>query len=79
MGACLACDQEQYPNLFFREDLVIRHKSLTDTLMWDESPAVPNLVKAVRYENNKGVLSDDSSLFLPSAEIYVDDIMAASL
>ena len=36
------------PIYFFREDLVIKHKSLLDVLKWDESPAAPHLVKAVR-------------------------------
>ena len=36
-------------------------------------------VKAVRCELNKGVLNNDSFLSPPSAEIYVDDIMAASV
>jgi hypothetical protein len=67
------------PIYFFREDLVIKHKSLLDALKWDESPAAPNLVKAVRCELNKGVLNDDSSLSPPLAEIYVDGIMAASV
>ena len=67
------------PIYFFREDLVIKHKDLLDTLKWDESPAAPNFVKAVRCELNKGVLNDDSTLSLPSAEIYVDDIMAAAV
>jgi len=67
------------PIHFFREDLVIKQKNFIDALNWDESPAAPNLVKAVRCKLNKGVLNDDSSLSLPSAEVYVDDIMAAAV
>ena len=67
------------PIYFFREDLVIKHKDFLDTLKWDESPAAPNFVKAVRCELNKGVLNDDSTLSPPSAEVYVDDITAAAV
>ena len=79
MGTISACDQEQHSHLFFREDLVIKHKDFLDTLKWDESSAAPNFVKAVRCELNKGVLNDDSTLSPPSAEVYVDDIMAAAV
>jgi len=79
MGTISACDQGQYSHLFFREDLVIKHKDLLDALNWDESPAAPNLVKGIRCKLNKGVLNDDSSLSPPSAEVYVDDIMAAAV
>jgi hypothetical protein len=67
------------PIYFLWEDLVIKHKDLLDALKWDESPAAPNLVKAVRCELNKGVLNDDSTLSPPSAEVYVEDIMAAAV
>ena len=66
------------PIYFFRDDLVIKHKDLLDALNWDDSPAVPSFVRAVRCKLNKGVFNDDSSLSPPPAEIYVDDIMTAS-
>ena len=80
MRTILACDQEQCSHLFFFwEDLVIKHKDLLNALKWDESPAASNLAKAVRCKLNKGVLNDDSTLSPPSAEVYVDDIMAAAV
>ena len=49
--------ENSIPTYFFRDDLVIKHKDLLDALNWDDSPAAPSFVKAVRCELNKESLT----------------------
>jgi hypothetical protein len=59
--------------------LVDKHKNSFDELKWSDnlSPR-PNLVKAFPFDNNGGVLGNKGILLLMTANIYVDDILAAA-
>ena len=62
-----------------RDNLVTKHKSLLDELMWsDDLNPQPNLVKSFPCSINRGV-TDDSRFLLPmTTSIYVDNILAAA-
>ena len=62
-----------------RDDLVDKHKKLLDELKWsDDLSPRPDLVKAFPCNINRGV-TDDTGILLPmTANIYVDDILAAA-
>ena len=62
-----------------RDDLVDKHKNLLDELKWsDDLSPRPNLVKAFPCNINKGVVDDKGVLLPMTANIYVDDILAAA-
>ena len=62
-----------------RDDLVDKHKNLLDELKWsdDLSPRT-NLVKAFPFDINQGVMDNKGVLLPMTANIYVDDILAAA-
>ena len=62
-----------------RDDLVDKHKKMLDELKWsDDLSPRPDLVKAFPCDINRGV-TDDTGILLPmTANIYVDDILAAA-
>ena len=54
-------------------------KNLLDELMWsDDLSPRPNLTKAIPCNINKGVINDKGILLPMTANIYVDDILAAA-
>jgi len=62
-----------------QDDLVDKHKNLLDELKWsDDLSPRPNLVKACPCDINKGVVDDKGVLLPMTANIYVDDILAAA-
>ncbi len=62
-----------------RDNLIIKHKSLLDELRWIESsPMKPKLTKAFPCEINLGVTGKSGNLIPMTANIYVDDILAAT-
>jgi hypothetical protein len=62
-----------------QDDLVDKHKNLLDELKWsDDLSPRPNLVKAFPCDINKGVMDDKGVLLPMTANIYVDDILAAA-
>ena len=64
-----------------RDDLTIKHKDLLDALRWVEEYTEhtrPVLVRAFPCDINPGVISPDGKLTPMTANIYVDDILAAA-
>jgi hypothetical protein len=62
-----------------RDDLVNKHKDLLDELIWsDDLSPRPDLTKAIPCNINKGVINDKGILLPMTANIYVDDILAAA-
>ncbi len=61
-----------------RDDLVDKHKKLLDELKWsDDLSPRPDLVKAFPWDINRGVTNDTGILLPMTANIYVDDVLAA--
>jgi hypothetical protein len=62
-----------------RDDLVKKHEALLNELKWleDLTPR-PDLVKAFPCKINCGITDDNGNLCLMTANIYVDDILAAA-
>jgi hypothetical protein len=63
-----------------RDDLVKKHKKLLDELKWsaDDLSPRPDLVKAFPCNINQGVVDKKGILVPMTANIYVDDILAAA-
>ena len=62
-----------------RDDLVDKHKNLLDKLMWsDDLSPRSDLTKVIPCNINKGVIGDKGILLPMTANIYVDDILAAA-
>ncbi len=62
-----------------RDDLVEKHKKLLDELKWsDDLSPRSDLVKAFPCKINQGVVDDQGLLVPMTANIYVDDILAAA-
>jgi hypothetical protein len=62
-----------------RDDLIVKHKLLLDEIKWTEtSTAKPELTKAFPCNINNGVMDGDGNLLPMTANIYVDDILAAT-
>ena len=59
-----------------RPDLISKHKTLLDMLVWDDDDTRSELVQAVKCQINPGILDQDSPL---EAYIYVDDILASAV
>ncbi len=62
-----------------RDVLVKKHKLLLDELKWlEDIKPRPNLVRAFPCKINSGVTDDNGNLCPMTANIYVDDILAAT-
>jgi len=62
-----------------KDDLVDKHKILLDELMWsDDLSPRPDLTKAFPFDIIKGVIDDKGILLPMTANIYVDDVLAAA-
>ncbi len=62
-----------------RDDLVDKHRDLLDELMWsDDLSPKPDLMKAIPCDINKGVIDAKGILLPMTANIYVNDILAAA-
>ena len=62
-----------------KDDLVDKHKILLDELMWsDDLSPRPDLTKAFPCDINIGVIDDKGNLLPMTANIYVDDVLAAA-
>ena len=62
-----------------RDDLVDKHKKLLDELKWsDDLSPRSDLVKAFPCSVNQGVVDEKGLLAPMTANIYVDDILAAA-
>ena len=60
-------------------ELIEKHKDLLDKLMWsDDLDANPVLIRAFPCDINKGVTDNMGNLLPMTANIYVDDILAAA-
>jgi hypothetical protein len=59
-----------------RPDLITKHKTLLDMLVWDDDDTQSELVQAVKRQINLGILDQDGLL---EAYIYVDDILASAV
>jgi hypothetical protein len=63
-----------------RDDLIVKHTLLLEELKWTEtSAAKPELTKAFPCNINNGVTDGDGNLLPMTANIYVDDILAAAV
>jgi hypothetical protein len=61
-----------------RTDLVEKHKDLIDLLKWDKNPSI-KLIQAFKCELNQGVLNKHEDIHPLTANIYVDNILGASV
>ena len=62
-----------------RDDPADKHNNLLDELMWsDDLSPRPDLMKAIPCDINKDVIVDKGILLSMTANIYVDDILAAA-
>ncbi len=69
--------QSLIPIYFMRTDLVEKHKSLLDMLVWeDDNDLVCKFIQAFKCPLNPGALDQHSPL---EAYIYVDDILASGV
>jgi hypothetical protein len=59
-------------------DLVNKHRELLDLLKWQEAPAKVKLVQAFSCKINPGIKEEPGIITLLSANIYVDDTLAAA-
>ena len=67
-------------SLYFRKNLVQKHKDLLDMISWDEELyPIPNLTRATPCSKNKGVINEDGSRKPTPHEIYVDDNLIADV
>jgi hypothetical protein len=63
-----------------RNNLVEKHKKLLDTLRWDNTiPDPTSIMKALLCKLNKGVLDENRNLLPMTANIYVDNILGATV
>ncbi len=60
-------------------DLVNKHRELLDLLKWQETPLCTKLVKACSCDINPGIKEEPGTITPLSANIYVDDILAAAV
>ncbi len=58
--------------------LVNKHRELLDLLKWQEAPAKVELVQAFSCKINPGIKEEPGIIIPLSANIYVDDILAAA-
>jgi hypothetical protein len=68
--------QSLIPVYSMRPDLISKHKTLLDMLVWDDGDTQSELVQAVKCQINPGILDQDGPL---EAYIYVDDILASAV
>ena len=68
--------QSLIPIYSMRPDLITKHKTLLDMLVWDDDDTQSELVQAVKCQINLGILDQDGPL---EAYIYVDDILASAV
>ena len=62
-----------------RSDLTGQHKELLDALHWiEENCTRPDLVQVFPCEINSGVFNSNETVIPMTANIYVDDILAAA-
>ncbi len=62
-----------------RSDLTGKHKELLDALRWiEENCTRPDLVQVFPCEINSGVFNSNETVIPMTANIYVDDILAAA-
>jgi hypothetical protein len=61
-----------------RGDLVNKHRELLDLLKWQEAPFGIKLVQAFAWDINPGIKEEPGIITSRSANIYVDDILAAA-
>ncbi len=61
-----------------RGDLVNKQRELLDLLKWQEAPFGIKLVQAFACDINPGIKEEPGIITPLSANIYVDDILAAA-
>ena len=62
-----------------RDDPADKHNNLLDELMWSDDLSLrPDLMKGIPCNINKDVIVDKGILLSMTANIYVDDILAAA-
>ncbi len=60
------------------KDLVNNHRELLDLLKWQEAPTKIELIQAFSCDINPGIKEEPGIITPLSANIYVDDILAAA-
>ena len=60
-------------------DLVNKHRELLDLLKWQETPLCTKLVQAFSCDINPGIKEEPGTITPLSANIYVDNILAAAV
>ncbi len=70
--------QKMITVLCTRGDLVNKHRELLDLLKWQEAPFGIKLVQAFAYNINPGIKEEPGIITPLSANIYVDNILAAA-
>jgi hypothetical protein len=70
--------QKMITVLSTNKDLVNKHRELLDLLKWQEAPTETELVQAFSCDINPGIKEEPGIITLLSANIYVDDILAAA-
>jgi hypothetical protein len=70
--------QKMITVLSMRGDLVYKHRELLDLLKWQEAPSKVKLVQAFSCDINPGINEEPGIITPLSANIYVDDILAAA-
>jgi hypothetical protein len=70
--------QKMITVLSTRGDLVNKHRELLDLFKWHEAPFGIKLIQAFACNINPGIKAEPGIITLLSANIYVDDILAAA-
>jgi hypothetical protein len=70
--------QKMITVLSMNRDLVNKHRELLDLLKWQETPAEVELVQAFSCKINPSIKEEPGIITPLSANIYVDDILAAA-